>query len=283
MTGLRIAVTGASGFIGRHVLSELAHQPVEVTAVTRDAAKLADAGSGIRIVELDIANPHVDDYERLHRPDVLIHLAWDGLPNYDSLRHFETELPRQYLFLKGLVEAGLPSLLVTGTCFEYGMQSGALSEESVPLPTNPYGYAKDALRRQLEFLGVTHSFALTWARLFYMYGEGQARNSLQCQLKRAVERGDKIFNMSGGEQLRDYLHVSKVAAALVALAIKNMNVGVVNVCSGSPISVRSLVENWLQKNGWEIDLNFGHYAYPVYEPMEFWGNSQKLENMLTLK
>ena len=174
------------------------------------------------------------------------------------------------------MEAGLPALLVTGTCFEYGMQSGALSEELTPLPTNPYGYAKDALRRQLEFLRGKHSFALTWARLFYMYGEGQAENSLFSQLKRAVERGDKVFNMSSGEQLRDYLPVSKVAAALVALALRQADIGIVNICSGTPVSVRTLVESWLQENSWEIELNWGHYAYPDYEPMEFWGNSSIL-------
>jgi nucleoside-diphosphate-sugar epimerase len=272
----KVALTGASGFIGRHILVELASYPVEVTAVTRDAAKLASVGKDVRVVELDLGSPHVDDYKRLNRPDMLIHLAWDGLPNYNSLHHFETELPRQYLFLKGLVEAGLPSLLVTGTCFEYGMQSGALSEELTPLPNNPYGYAKDALRRQLEFLRGKHSFALTWARLFYMYGEGQSVTSLYPKLKEAVLRGDNVFNMSGGEQLRDYLPVNKVAAALVALALRQADIGIVNICSGKPVSVRTLVEGWLRENGWDIKLNLGHYPYPDYEPMEFWGNSLKL-------
>ena len=277
MTGMKVALTGASGFIGRHVLAELARHPVAVTAVTRNAAKLADAGSEIRVVELDLACPHADDYERLHRPDVLIHLAWGGLPNYDSLHHFETELPRQYLFLKGLVEGGLPALLVTGTCFEYGMQSGALSEELIPLPNNPYGFAKDALRRQLEFLRGKHSFALTWARLFYMYGEGQPKSSLYPQLKNAVLRGDRVFNMSGGEQLRDYLPVTEVAASLAALALRQMDTGVVNVCSGKPISVLNLVEDWIKQNDWPIELNPGHYPYPDYEPMAFWGDINKLE------
>lgn len=276
MTVMKVAVTGASGFIGRHVLAELDRHPVDVTAVTRCAAKLADVATNVRVVELDLANPQADDYERLHRPDVLIHLAWEGLPNYKSLHHFETELPRQYLFLKGLVEAGLPALLVTGTCFEYGMQSGVLSEEFTPLPSNPYGYAKDALRRQLEFLRGKIPFALTWARLFYMYGEGQPKSALLPQLKEAIDRGESSFNMSGGEQLRDYLPVSKVAAALVALALQQADIGVVNICSGRPVSVRTLVESWLRENSWEIELNLGYYAYSDYEPMEFWGNSSKL-------
>jgi nucleoside-diphosphate-sugar epimerase len=277
---LKVAVTGASGFIGRHVLRELARHSVEVTAVTRDAAKLANVGKDVRVVELDIGSPHADDYERLNRPDVLIHLAWDGLPNYYSLHHFELELPRQYLFLKGLIEAGLPSLLVTGTCFEYGMQSGILSEKLLPLPCNSYGYAKDALRRQLVFLQGKYSFAFTWARLFYMYGEGQHKRSLYEQIREAVLRGDKVFNMSGGKQLRDYLPVCEVARMIVMMAMRHCGVGVVNICAGKPISIRELVEQWVRENDWHIELNFGHYPYPDYEPMEFWGERRRLDSFI---
>jgi len=279
-TVTKVAVTGASGFIGRHVLAELACHPVEVTAATRDTTKLADAACNVHVVELDLANPQPDDYQRLHKPDVLIHLAWAGLPNYKSLHHFETELPRQYLFLKGIVQAGLPYLLVTGTCFEYGMQSGALSEDFIPLPSNPYGYAKDALRRQLEFLCETLPFALTWTRLFYTYGAGQSKSSLLTQLNESVARGETAFNMSGGEQLRDYLPVTEVAAILVNLALRQKDIGVVNVCSGKPISVRNLVEGWLKDNGWTINLNLGYYDYPDYEPIAFWGCRQRLNTIL---
>jgi len=281
MTGRKVALTGASGFVGRHVLTELARHPVTVTAVTRNSAKLSNAGSGVRVVELDLAFPHADVYERLHRPDMLIHLAWGGLPNYDSLHHFEAELPRQYNFLKGMVVGGLRGLLVTGTCFEYGMQSGALSEDLTPLPNNPYGYAKDALRRQLEFLRGKHSFALAWARLFFMYGEGQQKSSLYPQLKDAVSRGDRVFNMSGGEQLRDYLPVSEVARHIVRLALRDgSDPGTINICSGRPVSVGGLVKQWLLEHRWEIELNPGSLPYPDHEPMAFWGDRRKLDRWL---
>ena len=277
---LKIAVTGASGFVGRHVLAELVRRPVDVVAVTRNATRLADAGSSVQVVEMDIAQTDADDYDRLGRPDVLIHLAWDGLPNYKSLHHFETELPQQYSFLKNLVAAGLPYLLVTGTCFEYGKQSGAISEDLAPSPCTPYGYAKNALRQQLEFLQTIYPFALTWARLFYLYGDGQSPNSLYSQLQAAVMRGDVLFNMSGGEQLRDYLPVSEVAYFIVELAVCYYKYNIVNVCAGQPISIRNLVEKWMQKNDWKITINLGHYPYPDYEPMAFWGNSLKLEACL---
>ena len=186
-------------------------------------------------------------------------------------------------FVKAMVEAGLQSLFVTGTCLEYGMQSGPLSEDMVTLPSNPYGNAKDALRRQLEILKSAKPFALTWARLFYIYGEGQPKGSLYPQLKDAVLRGERVFNMSGGEQLRDYLPVEEVARLISILAERRYDEGCVNVCAGKPISVRNLVESWIEENDWPIRLNLGHYPYHDYEPMEFWGDRKKLDRLLKLQ
>ncbi len=274
---MKVAVTGASGFIGQHVLANLLAHDVEIVAVTRNAARLAWLSKAVRVVEMDITHPTPDCFEQMGSPEVLIHLAWGGLPNYKSPHHFEIELPRQYHFLKTMVEAGLTSLLVTGTCFEYGMQSGALSEDMPTKPNNPYAYAKDALRQQLEFLKSIQPFNQTWARLFYMYGEGQPSTSLYPKLKEAISLGDKVFNMSGGEQLRDYLPVTEVALQIVRLAIAQRDLGTVNICSGTPISIRRLVEHWLQENNWKIELGLGYYPYPDYEPMAFWGDRRRLD------
>lgn len=278
---MKIAVTGATGFIGRHVLSELARHSIEVVAVARTLSAVNLVALNVETVRLDMADPPDKAFDRLGRPDALIHLAWGGLPNYRSLHHFEQELPMQYRFLSGLVRSGLAGLVVAGTCFEYGMQSGELSEAMDARPNNPYGFAKDTLRCQLEYLRKSQSFALTWTRLFYLYGDGQAESSLLPQLKRAVEQGhDEVFNMSGGEQLRDYLSVNDVARNLVMLALNKADIGVVNICSGKPVSVRTLVEGWVEENGWKIKLNFGHYPYPDYESLAFWGDRRKLNNYL---
>jgi len=237
------------------------------------------------ISRVDLANPPPNTFELLGRPDVLIHLAWRGLPNYTSLHHFESELPVQYNFIRGLVASGLSNIVIAGTCFEYGTQSGPLSEYTDTKPATPYGFAKDCLQRQLWYLKneLKHdglSLALTWARLFYLYGEGQTEKSLFPQIRKAAERGDTKFNMSRGEQLRDYLPVTEAASALVALAVTGRDNGVVNVCSGRPVSIRRLVEGWIEDNGWHIGLNLGYHPYPDYEPMAFWGDRRKLDRCL---
>ena len=232
------------------------------------------------MVQVDLYAPPPNVFDVMGRPDVLIHLAWGGLPNYRSLHHFEYELPIQYRFLSGLVRSGLSGLVVAGTCFEYGMQSGQLSETMESHPANPYGFAKDTLRRQLKYLRENQPFALTWTRLFYLYGDGQAESSLLPQLKRAVEQGHEVFNMSGGEQLRDYLSVTDVAKNLVMLALNRADMGVVNICSGKPISVRKLVEGWINENHRNIKLNLAHHPYVDYEPFAFWGDRGKLDSFL---
>jgi dTDP-6-deoxy-L-talose 4-dehydrogenase (NAD+) len=160
------------------------------------------------------------------------------------------------------------------------MRSGALSETLPTMPAVNYAIAKDRLRRELEALRAAQPFALTWARLFYTYGPGQAAGSLLPQLAAAVARGDEHFNMSGGEQLRDYLAVEEVARLLVELALRRCDAGVVNVCSGKPVRIVDLVKAWLALHHWQIALNLGHYPYPDYEPMAFWGERSRLDALL---
>jgi len=277
---MKVAVTGAAGFIGQHVLVELEKYPVEIVAITRQPVIDLPQSQKVKVVQFDLQDASSDTFNLFGDPDVLIHLAWGGLPNYMSRHHFEQELPMNYRFLQNMVKSGLQSLSVAGTCFEYGMQFGPLNETMKAYPSNPYALAKDVLRNQLEYLKADYPFSLIWGRLFYLYGDGQAENSLLPQLRRAVERGDKVFNMSGGEQLRDYLSVTDVAKYLVSLALQTKDVGVVNICSGKPVSVRKQVENWIAENDWRINLNLGHYPYPDYEPMAFWGDRHKIDKYL---
>lgn len=282
---MKLALTGASGFIGSHVLRELSRREgLEIVTAGRNApapvSSPAQALAGVRHVVLDIARPEADVFAALGHPDLLIHLAWSGLPNYSAPRHVDKHLFEQIAFLDGLVRAGLPSLLCAGTCLEYGLRNGELTEDLEADPQTPYALAKDTLRRQLGFLRRELGFGLTWARLFYSHGDGQAPTSLYAQLERAHREGARSFQMSHGEQLRDYLPVAEVARLLVDLALRAPDAGVVNVCSGRPIAVRSLVEQWIAEQGWRIELERGVMPVPDYEPLAFWGSNRRLRTLL---
>jgi nucleoside-diphosphate-sugar epimerase len=278
---MKILVTGATGFVGRHVINELLKYDHQIIATARKST-LHSNNEKVKYTFLDLDNLDKTEnyFSHFDNPDLLIHLAWQGLPNYKSLFHFENNLPSHYSFLKNMVMNGLKNLVVTGTCFEYGMKEGGLSEEMISDPQNPYALAKDTLRKFLFELSKKNEFSCKWIRLFYMYGEGQNPNSLLSQLQVALANGDKQFNMSGGEQERDYLPVEKVAEYIVAVALQNEVEGIINCCSGKPIKIKELVTNYLKENNADIRLNLGYYPYTDYEPMSFWGDDTKLKQIL---
>ena len=91
------------------------------------------------------------------------------------------------------------------------MSSGALSEDQETNPNTQYGIAKDNLRKELFELQQRKNFDLTWARIFYPYGEGQSESSLYSQLKNAI-LSNQEFLMGNGRQVLDFIQVEKVAS-----------------------------------------------------------------------
>jgi len=275
---MKILVTGATGFIGNYVVEELLKNKYQVVCVIRDEKKLDSFAwrSKVHIIRCDL-HQGVPDFLCEKLPNVLIHLAWSGLPNYKSLFHLEKNLPADIRFLRTMVELGVKQILVTGTCFEFGIQNGPLESEMPTSPHNPYALAKDTLRKWLQELQSEKDFILQWVRLFYIYGAGQNTNSILAQLDRAIDSGDTVFNMSGGEQLRDYLPVEKVAEYITKIVNHPEKQGIYHCCSGKPISIRKLVEAHINNRKANIKLNLGHYPYNDFEAMEFWGVPSKIE------
>ena len=278
---MKVLITGATGFIGYHVIHELLKRNCEVVASDVNQTKAADKDwfSNVNFIEHVIGDETNNEnlFQKFHQPDIMIHLAWKGLPNYKSQVHIEENLPQQYSFLKKLIEDGLKDLTVSGTCFEYGMKSGCLTEDMIPEPANSYALAKNNLRLSLEELKNIIPFNFKWVRLFYLYGKGQNSKSLLAQLDAALNNGEREFNMSGGQQVRDYLPVENVAENIVAIALQNKITGIINCCSGEPVTVEALVKQYLAKKNKSIHLNLGYYPYPDYEPMKCWCDNSKLK------
>ncbi len=280
----KILVTGATGFIGNYVIKALLNKGCAVIATSSNEAGAAKKNwfKNVQYIPFNLGqfDGAVNYQYYFGNPDAVIHLAWEGLPNYKASFHTEENLPRHFKFIKNLVANGQKDITITGTCFEYGMQEGCLTEDMITKPANAYAVAKDCLRNQVQQLQQEHDFYFKWVRLFYMYGAGQNSNSLLSQLDRALEKGDTVFNMSGGEQVRDYLPVEKVAGNIVAIALQQNVTGIINCCSGKGITVKDFVQNYLQEKGRNIVLNIGYYPYPDYEPMNFWGDDRKLKSII---
>ena len=276
---MKVALTGGTGFIGQHVRKLLAKTNHEVFLVVRKQLKIDELGANEKFMIADISEDRNDWFDYLDQPDVLLHLAWGGLPNYLDSYHVDVELPSQTKFLSRVISSGLTNLVVTGTCYEYGLTSGALAESQETNPNTPYGIAKDLLRKELFEIQLRQNFELTWARIFFPYGDGQSEISIYSQLRAAMLHGDQQFKMGSGKQVLDFISVEKVASTLVSLSTRCAGVGVVNIGSGEPQSVLDFVQSQIRALGAQIEPLVGALPDRNFESQAFWADSSKLSSL----
>ena len=153
---MKILVTGANGFLGSNLIEYLIKLDVKIIATSRNLETAKNkswySNSEVNFIEYNfnrLNDTEENLFEYFEKPDLLINLAWEGLPNYNNVSHFENNLFHQFQFIKNLIDNGLKNINITGTCLEYGLRNGVLNED---LPTNPqncYAIAKDSLRRML--------------------------------------------------------------------------------------------------------------------------------------
>lgn len=283
---MKILVTGATGFIGRHVIDQLLKlEDVSIIVTSSSIEKLNSLYSdkNVSIIVFDYYSINFsqwDLFKYFNFPDKVIHLSWQGLPNYNSSFHMLINLNVEYDFLSNLIKNGLKDLIVTGTCFEYGLLEGELNEGLISDPQNYYSLSKDSLRKMLKMLQSNFHFNLLWLRLFYIYGPGQKPQSIFGQLDIVNKNGDSYFNMSKGDQMRDYLTVEEVAYYICELSVFSNYDGIVNISSGRPIMLIKLVKNYMKKYGYNFTLNRGVLPYSVNEPFAFWGNNSLMLNLI---
>ena len=265
-----IIVTGATGFIGQNLIPLLIKKKFKVIAIGRNInkAKKFNWFSKVKFIKLDYHKQKINF--DLTKKTGLIHLGWQGLPNYNSDFHLKQNLPKNYEFIKKLINKGIYKIFIAGTCFEYGLRNGGIPPNAKPEPIIPYAIAKNNLRKKLIYLNKSKKFKLQWARFFYLYGIGQNPKSLMASLDYSIKKKLKKFNLSQGNQLRDYLNV-KIAVEKIIKIFESKKKGVFNICSEKPIKVKDLVNNRIRVKKSKIKVNYGFYPYSKYEPMEFCG------------
>jgi nucleoside-diphosphate-sugar epimerase len=239
----RVLVTGARGFIGRHVLPRLLSAGVsDLHATTSNPA--APPGPGVEWHQVDLLDVDASvALVRRVRPTHLLHLAWITTPDrYWTSDENERWFQASGSLLDAFLKAGGTRVVVAGTCAEYDWLStgGVCDEVLTPLrPGSQYGRAKDRLRSTLQSL-VRDSFcSWAWGRLFWLYGPGEAPHRLVASIARTVLSGE-VARCHSGSQLRDFLYVENAAEVLVHLLQTNAAVGAFNIGSGVPMAVRDV-------------------------------------------
>lgn len=267
-----VVVSGATGFIGSHIVEKLQKIGCKVITPVRNI-EIAAQQSFLKDAEL----VHVNNLIEIGKikGDYFIHCAWGDVGDVYSENHLEIYLPENYYFLKNLIkDRWYKKIIVLGTCFEYGKQYGPMRASAETKPNTPYAKAKDKLHRQLRALKKGGDVDLIWARIFYTYGPRQPSRTLIAQFDNALEYQEEVFNMSFGEQLLDYLPVELVANDIINLL--SARDGVYNICSGTPKSVRRLLEERMISKNKYISLNLGYFSYRTDDSIAIWGDKMDL-------
>ena len=222
-------VTGATGFVGRHVVSRLLQLNYDVVAVARRKSHLPES-EYLTSLPLDIRDSSaVKSLMQTTRPDTLIHLAWEATPGkfWHAQENFQW-ISASAELLTAFVEAGGRKAVLAGSCAEYGWGSSVLKENSPLNPTTVYSASKCAFKTVSDVIG--KDIDLVWARLFFPYGPEEADSKLISHIIKSLA-ADKIPEFQSGGRAVDFVHVEDAAAAFVALASSSAT-GDVNICSG---------------------------------------------------
>lgn len=271
---MKIFITGATGFLGRYVLLaaiDAGHECFcihrsEVTAVLQGLDNVTWLNGGLR-----------DDWSSvLTDCDTLIHLASAGVSPQRASReqYFQVNVTDSLLLVESAVDNGVRHVIACGSCFEYGASGERYDfiPVTAPLePLNAYGASKAAASLALCALFREKPFQLTILRPFHFYGQGQASVNLWPSLKVAALAGDD-FEMTAGEQIRDYMPVEKVAAAFVEEArssTTDRSIVIRNVGSGQPIALRDFCEFWWREWSANGALKTGSIPYRAGEVMRY--------------
>jgi nucleoside-diphosphate-sugar epimerase len=228
-------VTGAGGFVGRHVTEILTRGSYEVHAVSSSGSH---SSHGCTWHRADLLDPRqreilVSDV----KPDTLLHLAWHAKPPtyWNAPENVEWLTASLDLFAQN----GGTRVVGAGSCAEYEWRHGYCTEGLTPLrAATLYGATKAACGNVLEAYSRETGLSAAWGRLFFIFGPHDSPLRLVPSLVLALASG-RPARCNAGSHVRDFLHVADAAAALVAL-LQSPVTGAVNIGSGSPLRVGAI-------------------------------------------
>ena len=258
LNGRRVLVTGGSGFIGRHVVSELAEAGAEVRVV--DLQPHPDPS--VDVVIGDIADPAALQRAFAGGFDSVVHLAavTSVLRSLEQPElTFATNVIGTNAVLGAGRAAGVTSLAFASTNAVTGpMTAPRISEAAVLNPLTPYGSTKAAGEMLMSAYTAAYGLRCACVRLTNVYGPGmQAKDSIVARLMRGIRLGTTFEIYGDGHQLRDYVHAADVVAAIRLALTSDAWSGPIVIGSGQSLSVHEVIDAVREVSGAEVPVRHG--------------------------
>lgn len=273
---MRILVTGANGYIGRYVVKELLDRGHEVYV---SDIRYDDVDERAVRTDAQIFGCDEDIYSSLGEPEVCIHLAWRNGFVHNDMSHID-DFPKHYRFIKNMIDGGLKHIVVMGSMHEVGYYEGAIDENVPCNPRSLYGVAKNSLRQLVMMEAEDKGICCQWIRGYYIIGDDLKNNSIFSKLVAAAESGKKEFPFTSGSNKYDFITVRELAEQISAVSTQKEINGIINCCSGKPVSLADKVEGFIKENGYDIKLKYGAFPDRPYDSPAVWGNSEKIDMIM---
>lgn len=240
-----VAVTGSSGFVGRHLARHVESLGKTVRHVDRVPSGVEPEGG---FVEADLRQPH-DVRRALDGVDLVFHLAGNANGTRsvaDPAFDFETNAVATFQVAKVCSDLDIRLVFMSSACVYGHPQRFPMSEDHAAAPFLPYGASKLAAEKVVQTMAVAYGLRATIARSFVVYGPGEDPRHAGGEVSQFLRwhLNDLPIKMVGhpDQKTRDFIHVADVARALVVLADRGENGEVVNIGSGQETTMRELAD-----------------------------------------
>lgn len=249
----RILITGANGFIGKHLVSKLTQKDLELVLVVRSSDEVLESAlhGGAHVVTTSDLFAEDESWwrETTRDVDTFVHAAWyTKHPDYMTSDQNQTCENGTIRIAEALRNSRVRRFVGLGTCLEYHQTGELLTTDSELRPESPYATAKSNTFLRLSEIFEEATIEFAWCRLFYIHGPGEHESRLVPILRRELSRGN-VVKLQNPRQVLDFLEVHDVIQKLEQVVLGG-STGALNICSGIATTVSEL--------SMAIASDFGH-------------------------